>query len=69
MAGAGVIPRIRAFLRLAAQDFVELYFQAGINFFKITASVALMMPAPTRRTSGWFVDGMGVVIVFLGLVI
>src|SRR5215813_1960817 len=33
MASAGVVPRIRAFLRLAAQDFVDLYFQAGIKFF------------------------------------
>ncbi len=32
------------------------------------ASVTLMMPAPKRTTSGSFVDGMGVVIVFLLLV-
>jgi hypothetical protein len=33
MAGAGVVPRVGAFLRLAAQDFVDLYFQAGIDLF------------------------------------
>ncbi len=34
MPRAGVVPRVGAFLRLAAQDFVELYFQAGIKFFE-----------------------------------
>src|SRR5262252_2431000 len=34
----------------------------GSSSFKSTASVALMMPAPTRTTSGWLVS---VLIIFL----
>jgi hypothetical protein len=33
MTGAGVVPGIRAFLCLAAQYLVDLYFEAGIEFF------------------------------------
>src|SRR5277367_1629610 len=31
---AGVIPGVRALLRFAAQHFVDLYFQAGIEFLE-----------------------------------
>jgi hypothetical protein len=34
MAGSGVVPCIRAFLGLTAQNFVDHYFQAGIKFFQ-----------------------------------
>ncbi len=34
MAGAGIVPRIRAFLCLAAQHFVDFYLQAGIKFLQ-----------------------------------
>lgn len=58
LAGAGVVPCIRAFRGLAAQDFVNLYLQAGIKFFQDECQQALIMPAPTKRTSGWSMDGM-----------
>src|SRR5271156_7220425 len=34
MAGAGVVPRIRAFLSRASQNFVELYFQARVKLLQ-----------------------------------
>jgi hypothetical protein len=34
MAGAGVVPCTRAFLRLAAQDFVNLYLQTRSKLFQ-----------------------------------
>ena len=49
MAGTGVVPCVRAFLRLATQDLVDLYLQLGSSSFRITASVALMLPHRQER--------------------
>ena len=53
MAGAGVVPGVRA-LSSAAPSSVSTIeiLSVGSSSFRKTPSVALMMPAPTRTTSG-----------------
>jgi hypothetical protein len=50
--GAGIVPGIRAFQRRSVQGLENLDAQRRFELIEKHASVALMMPAPTRTTSG-----------------